>query len=134
MITQVEVALTAQFKAIYDATSAASGVPVDWPGKKTDAVNGKIIRVRFGHVPKSVYAQLGGGRVRRYGSLLIQICLPTGSGKGELLAIADAFISGFHLFRQGGLRCNPASYSDGVEESGFITGTVDVPFISDYSS
>lgn len=127
-----EIALQTKLSTVL--TAAAITLPVDYPGMKADAVNGKIIRVRFGHVPQTRNAQLGSTRVRKYGSMLVQIVLPTGKGKKELLQIADVIALGFYNFKSGGLRCNPASYQDGEEESGFITGTVDVPYISDYSS
>lgn len=130
--TQDEVVMTQQLLSVLSGASVS--IPVENPGEKKEPVGGKLIRVRFGHVPQTRYAQLGGTRVRKYGSLLVQLCFPTGTGKGELLALADTIAAGFFRFKSGGLRCNPASYQDGVPESGFITGTVDVPYLSDYSS
>jgi len=127
-----EIILTQRFKAILDA-SAYSTIKVDYPGYKVEPASGEVIRLRFGHGPSQL-AQVGGGRRRNFGSVLIQIVIPSGTGKARLLKIADVFISGFHQYKSGALRCKAGSYRDGIEESGFITGTVDVPYHSDYSS
>jgi hypothetical protein len=129
-----EIILTQRFAAIW-AASAHSAIPVDYTGQKSEPVNGKIVRFRIAHLPASgQYAEVGGSRRRNYGTALIQIVLPTGSGAGEMMDIADAISTGFNKYRSGGLRCRPASMSSPVEEDSFIVGTVDVPYISDYSS
>jgi hypothetical protein len=125
-----EIIITQKFDAILQAESI--NLPVDYPGKTASPIGGKIIRLRINHAP-SKYAEIGGTRRRNFGSIMIQIVLPTGRGKGEMLGYVDAFINGFHKFKSGALRCKAASFQDGVEESGFITGTVDVPYYSDYS-
>lgn len=131
-LTSDEVTLTKKIAAIL-ATTAWSTVPIEFPGNPRDPAGGKIIRVQFKHGP-SRNTEIGGRRRRHTGSAIIQLQMPTGSGKGELLAVADALEVGFQRFASGALRCTAASYRDGVPEASFITGTVDVPYFSDYSS
>lgn len=126
-----EVTLTQRFSSQF-ATLYPS-VPVDYPGTKTDPVNGEIVRFKVVHAP-SVNTALGAGRRRNFGSALIQIVVPMGNGQGRLLEIADAVSSVFNKYRSGGLWCRAASFSGPFEDGAFIMGTVDVPYISDYSA
>lgn len=127
-----ETALTVKFAAIW-AASAYAAIPVDYPGQKSQPVNGKLVRFRIQHAPSRSSA-VGDKRRRNFGSVLVQIVLPTGKGQAELLAIADVISNGYHRFKSGGLRTRPASLGPMPEDTSFITGTVDVPFFSDYSA
>lgn len=127
-----ETALTIKFAAVW-AASAHASIPVDYSGKKSEPVNGKLIRFRIAHAPSRSSA-VGDVRRRNFGSALVQIVLPTGKGQAELLSIADVVSTGFHKFKSGGLRMRPASLGTLSEDGSFLVGTVDVPFFSDYSA
>jgi hypothetical protein len=127
-----EIALTQKFATDW-AASAYAAIPVDYPGKKSDPIAGEIVRFRIQHAPSRSSA-VGDVRRRNFGSVLVQIVLPSGQGQGKLVAIADVVSNMFHRFKSGGLRCRPASLGALSEDSSFIMGTVDVPYFSDYSA
>lgn len=128
---QDERILTTQFKTRFDA--AANGVPVDYLGQSSQAVNGKLIRFRVLRAPSRQIALRSPNRpMRNFGSVVIQIMFPTGRGPGELLEMVD-FISAIFLgFRSDGILCKPPNLTGPREEGTFIMATIDIPFTSDY--
>lgn len=123
--------LTNRFATEWAASPYAS-VPVDYPGKKVTPSDGKVVRFRIGKAP-TVSSAVGDTRRRNFGTVMVQIVLPSGGGSGELLQMADKVSDIFKRFKSGGLRCRPASMTGPSEDGSFIMGTVDVPYQSDYS-
>lgn len=123
-----EVALTTRFKTNFD--SSYPSIPVDYPGTTTKPSGGTLVRFRVSRAP-SITTAIGGTRRRNFGSVMIQIIMPTGSGPGALLAMADTISSWFRLYRTGKIKCGEPSLGPVVEEGALIMGTLDVPFRSD---
>ena len=68
-------------------TNPYAAIPVDLVSQKSEPVGGKLIRFR---IKRALSSGKGLGNYRRnYGSVMVQIVLPVGSGSGEILEIAD---------------------------------------------
>lgn len=109
------------------------GFDIDYSGSRVKSTSGKIVRFRVIR-SESHNSVIGGTRQRNYGSAIVQIVVPTGSGSAELLSIADSVSALFKNWRNGGLKCHCPSLSGPNDDGAFITGAVDIPFWSDYTT
>lgn len=120
-----EVILTTRFKTEFEALYP--NIPVDWVGTKNNPTTGKLVRFRITRA-QSKNAAVGATMARTYGSVLVQIRLPTGNGNGEMIAIAKAVSGIFKNWRSGKLKCRHPSFPGAREDGSFIHGTVDIPY------
>lgn len=108
-------------------------IRVDYLGQPSEAVDGKLVRFRILRAPTHQVALRTPARpMKNYGSVVIQIMFPTGSGPGELLEVVDFISAIFTGWRSDGILCKPANLTGPREEGTFIMATVDVPFTSFY--
>lgn len=129
--------ITKRFLDSWDAVSNPyRTIPVDCVSEKKDPVGGKLIRFRIKRAPST---SRGLGNLRRnFGSAMVQIVVPFGSGAGTITKIADAISAMFkevdgRPLRLGNIKFRTASANGPFEEESLVTMVVDVPFSSDYS-
>lgn len=129
--------ITKHFLDSWDAVgNTYKAIPVDTISIKKDPIGGKQIRLRVKRAPSASVA-LSNMR-RNFGSVMVQIVVPHGSGAGEITKIAD-YVSGIFKapdgrpLRLGNIGFRVASGNGPMEETSLVTMVVDVPFVSDYS-
>ena len=134
---QDESDLSMRFKSMADVS--LFGLPIDWPSSKTDPAlsggyQGMFCRFRVSRLGDSRLIATQGTikHYRNYGSVLMQVIGPIGSGPDRVLKAVDVMSSFFISWRQGGMLCKTPSAGPIVESKSDFSVTVSVPFTSDF--